>query len=194
MNITNATIEAIKNRRSSRQFKTEQLSKEHIMAIISCGLSAPSAHDEQPWLFSIVKNKSFLADFNEEAKKGFADSPVDVFRVFAKSPEFNIFYDAPLVVFVSGNNDTMFPEAMLNRFDCAAATENMLIAAESIGVGSCWIGLAAYGFAGERKAEFMKKLKIPANYTPFYAVSFGYKRADSLSGVSKAKDGRVVLV
>lgn len=194
MKTTNAVIEAIQNRRSCRQFKSEQLSKEHIMAIIGCGLSAPSAHDEQPWLFSVVKNKGLLAEINEEAKKGFADSPVDVFRVFAKSPDFSIFYDAPLVVFVSGNNDTMFPEAMLNRFDCGAATENMLIAAESLGVGSCWIGLAAYGFSGERKEEFMKKLKIPANYTPFYAVSFGYKRADSLSGVTKAKDGRIVLV
>lgn len=194
MKNVNATIKSIKNRRSSRQFKTEQLSKEHIMEIISCGLAAPSAHDEQPWLFSIVKNQSFLAEFNEEAKKGFENSSIDVFRVFAKSPNFSIFYDAPLVVFVSGNEDCISPDKMMNRFDCAAATQNMLIAAESLGVGSCWIGLAAYGFSGGRKEEFMKKLKIPANYTPFYAVSFGYKRSDSLSGVPKAKDGRVVLI
>ncbi|MDA3845843.1 MAG: nitroreductase family protein, partial [Vallitaleaceae bacterium] len=58
----NQVIETIKNRRSTRKFKPEQLEKEQLEAIIEAGLFAPSAHNEQSWYFTVIQNKELIED------------------------------------------------------------------------------------------------------------------------------------
>jgi nitroreductase len=60
------------------------------------------------------------------------------------------FYHAPTVIIVSGEEKPLMP-----RFDCAAATENMLIAAESIDIGSCWVGLVNFLFQTDKGNKFV---------------------------------------
>ena len=61
------------------------------------------------------------------------------------------------------------------QVDCAAATENMLIAAESLDIGACWNGIVGVLFNSEKVTEYKDKLRIPEGYSPYYAVALGYK-------------------
>lgn len=61
--------------------------------------------------------------------------------------------------------------------DWAAATENLLLAAESIGLGSCWIFFVLLAFNSPEGAKIKKELKIPDGYRPYSAAVFGYKKA-----------------
>jgi nitroreductase len=81
--------------------------------------------------------------------------------------DFHLFYHAPAVIVVSMRKAALSP-----LVDCSAAIENMLLAAESLDIGSCWIGLARYYFA---QKDELPRLKLSAGYEPFYAVAFGHK-------------------
>ncbi|MFQ7119260.1 MAG: nitroreductase family protein [Intestinibacter sp.] len=59
--------------------------------------------------------------------------------------------------------------------DCSAATQNMLIAAESLNIGSCWVELVSLAFMGPQAKELRDKLNLPEGYTPLHCVLLGYK-------------------
>ena len=67
---------------------------------------------------------------------------------------------------------SMRKAALAPLVDCCAAIENLLLAAESLDIGTCWIGLVRYYFA---QKDELPRLKIPAGYEPCYAVALGYK-------------------
>jgi nitroreductase len=85
---------------------------------------------------------------------------------------FNCLYGAPTLVIVSGNEQS----PIHLDADCAAATQNLLLAAESIGLGSCWIFFVLLAFYSSQGPEFRKELKIPERYKPYYSAVFGYKK------------------
>ena len=74
-------------------------------------------------------------------------------KELANNEGFNIFYEVPTVILVSGE------EAIAIESDCAAATQNMLLAAESIGLGSCWIGFVLVAFNNSKAKEYLKKIR-----------------------------------
>jgi nitroreductase len=79
----------------------------------------------------------------------------------------NLYYKAPTVILVSGKKEAIAP-----LVDASAAIQNMLIAAESLGIGACWIGFAKFYFTGP---DQYRKLGIPEGYEVLYGVSLGYK-------------------
>ncbi len=163
----NNVLETIKNRRSIRNYKAEQISQEELDQIIEAGIYAPTAGNEQPWHFTIVQNPDALKHINEVVKEEMIDSDIEWVRNAAKSPTFNVTYDAPTLIIVSGRADGMAWQA-----DCSAAIENMMLAAESLNIGSVWIGLIRNLF---KRNEEVEKLEIPEGFLPYYGVSFGYK-------------------
>lgn len=166
----NETLQVIKNRRSTRIFKTEQIKKEELKTILEAGIYAPSAHNDQSWNFTVIRNKEILHELNIESKKRAIDHKDRILRKMASKAELNIFYNAPTVIIVSGNQDAIMP-----KVDCSAATENMLIAAESIDIGACWVGFVSFLFQSEKGNYYKERLRIPKNYKPYYAVALGYK-------------------
>ncbi|MDK2867907.1 MAG: hypothetical protein PWP51_2250 [Clostridiales bacterium] len=64
---------------------------------------------------------------------------------------------------------------MMPRDDCAAATQNMLLAAEALGIGSCWIGFVKRLFASEYSDVYRERLAIPEHMTPMHGLALGYK-------------------
>lgn len=178
----NSVIDSIKNRRSVRKYTEEQIKEEELSLLLEAAIYAPSAGNDQPWHFTVVQNRELIDIMSSEAKKGMANSPVEWIVKMGKSENLNIFYNAPTVIVVSGKKDATAPFA-----DCCAAIQNMLIAAESIDIGSCWIGLGRYFF---EKVENMKKLGIPEEYEPYYMVSIGYK--DSSNNKAPERNRNVV--
>jgi len=170
----NETLKNIKTRRSTRSFSEKQITDEELNAILEAGLYAPSAHNEQSWHFTVVQRQNILNKINDGFIEFAKNSEDEMLRQFAKYENLQIFYNAPTVIIVSGNQESLLPQV-----DCAAATENMLVAAEALGIGSCWIGLAYWPLNENRADEYKKELAIPENYKPYHAVSFGYKKVES---------------
>ncbi len=171
--MTNETLSTIKNRRSIRNFKNEQIKDDELQAVLDAGIYAPSAND-QAWHFTVIQNKELLSWLNYEAKE--SAKKYKPLKELANNEGFNIFYSAPTVILVSGEEKAIAIES-----DCAAATENMLLAAESIGLGSCWIGFVLVAFNSPKAKEYLKELGIPDGYKPYASVALGYKNVEAVS-------------
>jgi len=163
----NKVLETIKSRRSIRKYLPEQLKEAELAAILEAGAWAPSAHNDQSWHFTVIRNKELIDRISEKAKEQMAAQDSDWVRTMGRNKAFHIFYHSPAVIVVSMRKDAMSP-----LVDCSAAIENMLLAAESLAIGSCWIGLARYYFSLK---DELPRLNIPAGYEPCYAVALGYK-------------------
>jgi len=172
----NEILKAIRNRKSTRKYKKEQIKAEELEAILEAGIQAPSAVNFQPWHFTVIQNKEFIDNISSKAKEKMLESD-DLSIINIAKSNMNILYNGPTVVVVSGKKDVSS-----SLVDCSAAIENMLIAAESIGLGTVWVGLSRYFFMVN---EEVKKLSLPTGYEPFYAVVIGYKEDDKTLTPSK---------
>lgn len=179
----NETIKAILNRRSIRSYSNEQIKDEELDLIINAGLFAPSAHNQQPWHFTVIKDRKIINDLNSAAKDVMLESEENYLKEVAKDKKFNIFYNAPTVIVISGEKSALIP-----NIDCAAATENMLIAAESLNIGTCWIGLVSYLFRSNRVNEYIESLKIPEGFEPYYAITIGYKASENIKEIPRREN------
>lgn len=184
----NQTIQAIKSRRSIRVYKPEQIQDTELNAILEAGLYAPSAMNAQPWHLTVIQNPEILKALNEDAKAAMAQSDNEYFRKFTASEAFNIFYHAPTAIVISGSAAS--PYAVT---DCAALTQNLLVAAESLGIGSCWVGLTNFALKGEKAETYKEQLGIPEGYDPCYTVVLGYKKTQG-TGAPERKAGAVNFV
>lgn len=167
----NEVIKNILSRRSVRVYSEEQIKQKDLDAILESAYNAPSGCNHQPWHFTVVQNKELINTLSIESKKEFINSENEMFRKMAANESYDIFYNAPTVIVISGEKIAETP-----LIDCSAATQNMLLAAESLGIGTCWIGLIAFLFKSKRAAEFIKKLEIPEGYEPYFAITLGYKK------------------
>lgn len=185
----NETIKNIKSRRSTRVFSPDEIKIEELQAIIEVGLYAPSAHNQQTWHFTVVQNKAVLDSLNissKEAAKSFNDAMI---QQMANNDKFHVFYNAPAAIIVSGEEKALMPVV-----DSAAATQNMLIAAESLGIASCWIGLVTFAFNGEKGKVHKEELGIPEGYKPYYAVALGYKKSNTIANAPARRENTVNYV
>lgn len=142
----NEVIEAIKNRRSHRAYLDKPISKEILEEIIDCARLAPTANNIQPWEFMIVTNRESLRKI----------ASITDYGKFIKS--------AGACVIVLCKDTKYYLE------DGCAATENILIAAESLGIGSCWV-------AGDKKhycKDILELISAPKDYKVVSILSLGY--------------------
>ena len=172
-------FETINSRRSVRSYKEEQLKDDEIKKILDAGIMAPTARGEQPWYFTVVQNKELLEEINDVAVENMLASGDEFLEAIAKSGR-NILHNAPTIIVVSGKSDGDYSQT-----DCSAAIENMLLAAEGLDIGSCWIGLIKAYF---QSPESKEKLEIPEGYTPIYGVTLGYKNEEVSGNPNRNKD------
>lgn len=165
------TLRIIKNRRTTRKFKTEQIKDEELNEIIESGIYAPSAHNQQSWNFTVIQNQDLINELSVRTKKAAQNSEVELFRKFGNNEKLHAFYGAPTIILVSGKEENSMPEV-----DCAAATENMLIAAEALDIGACWSGAITLLLNNKEEFEQVKdRLQIPKGFKPYHVVALGYK-------------------
>jgi len=163
----NDVLKAIAKRRSVRRFLPEQIKEAELEAILAAAMQAPSAHNDQSSYFAVVQNEKLVDEMSEGSKVEMQKAPFDWMVSMGSNKALNIYYKAPTVVIVAGKKDAISP-----LVDACAAIQNMLIAAESLGIGSCWIGFTKFYFTGPDR---YKKLGIPEGYEVHYGVALGYK-------------------
>ena len=165
----NETLKTILNRRSIRKFQPEQIKDEELQAILEAGRYAPSAMNQQSWHFTVVQNPAILQQLNQACKNAYLKSGNQRFEERAKSEDFKIFYNAPTFIMVFGDETAIAP-----LHDGSLALGNMLLAAHSLGIGSCWIHAMNYLFKTEEGNALKKELGIPEGYVPVGSGAFGY--------------------
>ncbi len=109
-----------------------------------------------------------INEINAAAKEIMATIEVDWIKKAGINPQFNIAYNAPTLIIVSGKK-----EDQSWRITCAAAIQNILLAAESLKIGSVWIGFSVYAF---KKPGLAQNIGIPDGYEPFHGIALGYKK------------------
>jgi nitroreductase len=175
--VMNEVLKAIKERRSIRAYETKQISQEELALIIEAGIYAPTGHNFQPWHFTVIQNREVIEEINKAAKHVMATLEIEWIKKMGLNPEFDISYKAPTLIIVSGKKD-----GVSSRADCDAATENILLAAQSLNIGSVWVGFAFFAFMVEGMAQ---KIGIPEGYEPYHGITLGYKKADINVSVPK---------
>ncbi len=165
--------EVLLKRRSVRRFLEESVSDGDIDALLHAAMSGPSACNKTPWDFYVVSNKEAL-----EGLRGAAHYS-------------NI--EAPLAIVVCGDLDKAFkkhPEFWV--IDCSIATQNMILAANELGIGSVWLGT----WPMEAKMEGQKELfDLPDNLVPHSIVAFGYPDEDpDKSNKPEYEEDKVIFV
>ncbi|MGN1163485.1 MAG: nitroreductase family protein [Candidatus Ornithospirochaeta sp.] len=148
------TIDAIRNRRSTRSFLDEDIDDADLMTVLEAGMTGPSACNRRPWEFIVVKSRETM----EKIRTGnLAARPLS---------------SAPVLIVVAADTTKAIRRAPLYwTEDAAAATENMLLAATDLGLGSLWMGV----WPEEEKMERLSSvLNLPEHVVPFSMVALGY--------------------
>jgi nitroreductase len=148
-------IEAIKKRRSIRQYLEKEIPEETLRTILECARIAPSAGNRQPWVFVVVKSKEIREQLMEAAGKQVSIVQAPVVIVVCADPE------------VAGARYEDRGRTLYCFQDTAAAVENIVLAAASFDLGTCWIGAF-------RETDVRKALNLPFNLRPVAMVPIGY--------------------
>jgi len=145
-------LNSIFTRRSIRRYTNQTVPSDLIKTLLKSAMSAPSACNQQPWHFLVIDDRNTLNKLSEH------------------NSGYSMLEEAPLAVLICGEIQV----ATLKHFwtlDCAAATENLLLASHSSGLGSVWLGV----YPEEDKLTYIKEvLNIPDHITPFSLVPIGY--------------------
>jgi nitroreductase len=184
----NETLKTIKSRRSVRNFKPEQITDDELNMIVEAGQYAPSAANQQSWHIVAIQNKDILKKLSETFKGVFLNSGNPRFEAIAKAEGFNPFYNAPTYIMVFGDGKAIAP-----THDCCLALENMMLAAQSQGIGSCWLHAVNFVFAKPEGIALEKEFGIPEGYVPVGAAAFGYKAVNSPEAAPR-RDGTVSII
>lgn len=154
MNESEIVLNNIYNRKSVRTYTDDEISKEDLKKIVKAGMSAPSACNFQPWEFIIIRDIKTLSDMGEIHK-------------YSK-----MFKNAKAGILVLGDlNKTIKDNEEFWVQDCAAATENILLGANALGIGTVWTGI----YPADIRVNALKKyFKLPENICPFSLIALGY--------------------
>ena len=166
--------EAIYTRRAIREFTAEPVSESIVRDLIDAAVQAPSAVNQQPWSFWVVRNQALLADMARKAKTFMLrTSPVGLvshhFDRILDDPSFNIFYHAPVLIVIA-----TVAEVPWAVEDSALAAQNLMLAARAAKLGTCWIGFAQAWLATD---EGKAMLGLPVPYRPVAPIIVGHPKS-----------------
>ncbi|MDY6270134.1 MAG: nitroreductase [Prevotella sp.] len=152
----NEVLKAIRERRSIRRFKPEQVTDEELKTILEAGTWAPTGHGSQdPWIVAVQ---------NEALRKRLTQLNAQMMGV-SSDP----YYGAPTLVLVFASKDNEN-----NYRDGSLVLGNMMLAAHSIGLASCWINREDKMFETAEGKQIMKELNLPDGLMGVGALSLGY--------------------
>lgn len=154
--IQNETVASILNRRSIRSYQKTQITSDELETILEAGSYAPSGMNQQSARAVVVQGADRMQELVQLAQE------------VTHKPE-NPFYDAPTVILVFAKSSNLTPTE-----DGCLAIENMFLAAQSLGIGTCWIYASKMMFSHPNGRQFQKKLGVSEDYSIVGAFAAGY--------------------
>ncbi|MDR2684070.1 MAG: nitroreductase [Prevotellaceae bacterium] len=176
----NETMESILNRRSIRAYTAEPVSDGALDTIINAAVNAPSARNLQPWQVRVIKNRSLISAIEEGvAAQKKAENPNLEPRSF--------FFGAPVLIVVAydKSNDKF------GKLDCGWLGQNILLSAQSLGLGACVVANGNDFFNSEAARKIIEKLQFPDGYEVIYSIALGHPNE---SPDAKPRDKSKVLI
>lgn len=165
------TIDAIFTRRSIRNFLNKPVEPDKIEMLLKAAMYAPSAVNEQPWRFLVINDKALFPEIMK----------VHPFAAMLKT--------APLAILVCG--DRLIEKVHGNWvLDCSCASQNILLAAHSIGLGAVWTGVYP---EADRMAALAKMFTLPEHVLPFALIGVGYPDGGPPKQPERFKPERISL-
>jgi len=159
----NETIKHITERYSCRDFKATPLTQQQISTLVEATLSAPSAMNLQPWHTIFVTDKALIDEIDKEGMRILSEEEdKSGYNRFMERGG-KLFYNAPCMAIILSDGSTW------GTLDCGILCQNIVIAAESMGLGSCIVGMTGIPLSGPKSEEYKKRLNFPEGHT--FAVS-----------------------
>ncbi len=144
-------MNAIFTRTSIRQFENKEVEQEKVEKLLRAAMQAPTAGNQQPWVFYVVKDKDVLEKLSKS------------------SPYAGCAKNAPMAIVVGYKNDVFFPE--LCEVDCAIACENIWLEADELGLGTVMLAYAPFE---DRMKPAEEALNMPEGVHAFAVLPIGY--------------------
>jgi len=164
--------EILVKRRAIRDYQNEEVSLPIIEEILHDACLAPTARNLQPCRFIIIRDRNFMKRISDECKKNLlADiindpgSPLKDYESRFSDERYNIFHNAPCVIYIIGPADTRLIDV-----DCALTAAYIMFSATSRGLGTCWIGLGAH----IRDRHILDDMGMPEDCRIIAPIIIGY--------------------
>ena len=159
----NPVLKNMMDRRSIRKYLDKPVEHEKLEVVVKCGINAPSGMNRQPWIVRVVEDQKLIADVTEVYKQENAEQ-------VARDKDFkNMFRNAPNLICVCT------PANGGGELDAGLLGENMMLAAQSMGLGTCCLGGPVRFLLSNDKCKFfLDRLDIPADYKLNYIIAIGY--------------------
>ena len=152
-------MENILNRKSVRKYTKEEVKKEQLEMLVRAGMAAPSARNSQPWLFFVIDDRAILDNLAKQL------------------PNAKMLLNAKAAIVVCGNLQKAL-EGDGREFwvqDCSAETQNILLAAESMGLGAVWTG----AYPRKETVNIIKvELGLPEHIVPLNVIPIGWQTGE----------------
>lgn len=194
----NEVMNTILHRRSIRRFNDRQIEEPALRQILQAGLYAPSAGGRQGVIFAVCQNREInerlgkIKRANSNPHMANGDNYVSREQPsIADDPKLiNAFYCAPTVITLFAPKNFLFSQE-----DCAAAAENMMLAADSMGIGFCYIGQGWTAFAEPYGQEKLREWSIPTDHYAVMQLLLGYLReGDKHPAPKPRRTGRIIWI
>jgi len=153
------TLKNIYERYTCRDFKETPITDQNIEYLVKAALSSPSAKNIQPWHVIIVTDRVLIDELDVEGMSilGAAEDKSTYERMMSRGG--TLFYNAPCLALILSDGSKW------GTLDCGILCQNMVIAAESLGLGTCIVGMAGVPINGPKAKEYQKRLGFPEGYT-----------------------------
>ena len=182
----NETLKAIVERYSCRDFADTPLTDAQIQTIAEAAVAAPSAMNRQPWHIIVITDKALINELDDESMGilAAAEDKSGYERIMSRGGK--IFYNAPSLFVITSDG------SKYAALDSGIMCQNIVLAAQSLGLGSCVIGMLRIPLSGPRGGEFKKRLQFPDGYE--FAISIIAGTAKSGKEPHEPDKGKVSYV
>ena len=154
-------MQNIYQRRSIRKYSDKPVTIDQLELIVKAGMNAPSAGNQQAWCFIVINQRLLLNKINEI------------------HPHAKMLLTAPAAILVCGNLEQEKHKGYWVQ-DCSASTQNMLLAATELALGSIWLGVYP---RQDRVVGLQKMFELPEQIIPFSIVATGYAGEETVTFV-----------
>ena len=161
----NETMKTIMERYSCRDFADTPLTKEQLKTLATAALAAPSGMNRQPWRIIFLTDKKLIEEMDVEGMKEMKTQDREMFERFVGRGG-TLFYNAPCMVVVLTKTNA--------SLDCGILTQNIALAAHSIGLGNVICGLTGIPLSGPRGAEFKERIGFQEDEEFAMSILVGY--------------------
>ncbi|MBR2863224.1 MAG: nitroreductase family protein [Bacteroidaceae bacterium] len=155
-----AVLENIFARKSVRSYTSCPIFREQLDTLVKAAMAAPSGRDMRPWKFVVIDERAVLDSLSK------------------KLPYAKMLTEATAAIVVCGDMSVVDAKGASSTnwmFDCSAATENLLLAAEAMGLGAVWTGVHPY----EKRVSAVKEvLALPEHIIPLNVIPLGYPKGE----------------